>query len=202
MVSLTHLLSSFILTIGDDWLVKYSLLQSEPRLKAARSIKWTSVVSHQLLHLLLICTNQCSSLVLIWCLLLWYLRTKIIENRYLFLPENRILYCCRSRRILLIHRVHQSMFHTMQAMCSLYASYSTQAEIAAADPSVWGWGKGRIKKEKQCFFSLVFGGGREVEEKKKKQNKKQVIHSQSFAFYYKFASRSKYNLEKWSLLLY
>lgn len=127
MVSLTHLLSSFILTIGDDWLVKYSLLQSEPRLKAARSIKWTSVVSHQLLHLLLICTNQCSSLVLIWCLLLWYLRTKIIENRYLFLPENRILYCCRSRRILLIHRVHQSMFHTMQAMCSLYASYSTQA---------------------------------------------------------------------------
>lgn len=88
------------------------------------------------------------------------------------------------------------MFHTVQAMCSLYASYSTQAEIAAADPSVWGWGKGRIKKEKQCFFSLVFGGGREVEEKKKKQNKKQVIHSQSFAFYYKFASRSKYNLEK------
>lgn len=148
-VSLTLLLSSFILTIGDDWLVKYGLLPSEPRLKAARSIKWTSVVSHQLLHLLLICTNQCSSLVLIWCLLLWYLRTKIIENRYLFLPENRILYCCSSRRILLIHRA-QSVFHTMQAMCILYTSCSTRA---AADPSVWrwGWGKGKWKREKQRF---------------------------------------------------
>lgn len=53
-------------------------------LKPARSIKWTSVVSHQALHLLLICTNQCSSLGRIWCPLLWYLRTKIFESRYCF----------------------------------------------------------------------------------------------------------------------
>lgn len=50
--------------------------------------------------------------------------TVISENKdhweqILFLPENRILHCCRSRRILLIHKAHQSMFHTMQAMCIL-----------------------------------------------------------------------------------
>lgn len=83
-VLLTHVLPSSIQRIGEDRLVQYTLLQSLSSLKPARSVKWTSVVSHQALHLLLICTNQYSSLVLIWRALLWYLRTKIIENRYRF----------------------------------------------------------------------------------------------------------------------
>lgn len=85
--------------------------------------------------------------------------TVISENKdhweqILFLPGNRILHCCRSRRILLIHKAHQSMFHTMQAMCILYTSHSAQAEIAVAYPPL------KLKKKKilkkQWFSFLEF----------------------------------------------
>lgn len=133
---------------GGDWLVRYSLWQPEPRLQLLgqfEGLLWTHSKPY-------ICCSFALTSILLWCLFnahycdIWEqrsLRTDTVSTR----KQNFVLF--RSRRILLIHKAHQSMFHTMQAMCILYTSHSTQAEIAVAYPSVW-----KIKNKNNSFSLL------------------------------------------------